>query len=293
MPASDTIRPRRSVLYVPAVNAKALAKLAELAPDAVIFDLEDSVAPEQKVAAREALQAHFAGNTKASYERVIRINPLAGDWGVDDLKTAIECQPDAILVPKVDTVRDLQEADDALDEADVDIAIWIMIETPRAVLNLGALAEQGRDRATRLQCFVIGTNDLAKETRVASTPDRRYLAPYLAQAVIAARAGGLDVLDGPFNDFSNAAAFAEQCREAANMGFDGKTLIHPSQIAEANRAFAPSEEAVAEAEAVRAAFALPENAAKGVISIDGRMVERLHLAQAEALLARAGASKGD
>ena len=163
-----------------------------------------------------------------------------------------------------------------------------MVETPKAMLNLGAFAEFGRDRAARLDCFVAGTNDLVKETGVLATPDRRYLAPWLMQMVLAARAGGLDVLDGVSNDFRDHDAFARECAEAAAMGFDGKTLIHPAQIAPALEAFSPSAEAVSEAEAIRAAFALPESAGKGVISVGGRMVERLHLAQAERLLARAG-----
>jgi citrate lyase subunit beta/citryl-CoA lyase len=285
-------RPRRSVLYVPAINAKALAKLPELACDAVIFDLEDSVAPAEKQAAREALRVHFSQPYQGKAERIIRINALSSEWGADDVAAACDCRPDAILLPKVNTPRDIQDLDDALDEPDSDIAIWAMIETPKAVLNLGAMAEFGLNRAARLACFVAGTNDLAKETGVLVTPDRRYLAPYLAQMVLAARAGGLDILDGPCNDFRNADALAAECREAAAMGFDGKTLIHPGQIEAANTIFAPAAAAVAEAEAIRTAFALPENAGKGVISIDGRMVERLHLAQAEKLLARAAAIGG-
>ena len=292
MPAPLQTRARRSALYVPANNAKALAKLAQLSPDAVIFDLEDSVAPGDKPAAREALRAYFESAGAAPYERVIRINPLAGEWGADDLRAAGACRPDAVLIPKVEGPRDLLDVDDALDEADADIAIWAMIETPRAILNLGPLAELGRDRAARLKCFVAGTNDLAKDTGVAVTPDRRYLTPYLAQIVVAARAGGLDALDGPFNAFSDLPGFDAECAEGARMGFTGKTLIHPSQIAGADDAFAPSQEAVAEAEAICAAFALPENAGKGVIPLSGRMVERLHLQQAEALLARAAAITG-
>jgi citrate lyase subunit beta/citryl-CoA lyase len=284
--------PRRSVLYVPANNAKALAKLPDLAVDAVIYDLEDSVAPANKAAARNALVAHFAAVTNAGFERIIRINALSTEWGADDLAAACACQPSAVLVPKVDGPRDIQDIDEALDEADTDIAIWAMIETPKAILNLGPVAQFGRDRAARLKCLVAGTNDLAKELRLTATPDRRYLAPYLAQMVAAARAGGLNMLDGPCNDFRDLDAFAAQCREAANMGFDGKTLIHPAQIEAANAVFAPAPEALDEARRIAAAFALPDNAGKGVISLDGRMVERLHLDQAQALLARAEAIAG-
>ncbi|MBL8582342.1 MAG: CoA ester lyase, partial [Rhizobiaceae bacterium] len=179
---------------------------------------------------------------------------------------------------------------EALDETDPleGPRFWVMVETPRAVLNLGAIAELGRDRAARLDCLVAGTNDLVKETGVLATPDRRYLKPWLMQMVLAARAGGIDVLDGVGNDFSDLEAFARECEDSAGMGFDGRTLIHPAQIGPANLAYSPSKAAVAEAEAVVAAFALPENAGKGVIALGGKMVERLHLAQAERLLAKAG-----
>jgi citrate lyase subunit beta/citryl-CoA lyase len=283
-------RPRRAVLYVPASNEKAMAKVTALACDAVIFDLEDAVAPEEKVAARERLRGWFANRLEMTPELVIRVNPLAGEWGTEDLLAARACAPDAILLPKVNTPRDIHDFDDALDETDAPegLKLWIMIETPKAMLNLGALAEFGRDRAARLDCFVAGTNDLIKETGVLATHDRRYITPWLMQMVLAARAGGLDVLDGVSNDFRDLDAFARECAEGAAMGFDGKTLIHPTQIEPALQAFSPSPDAVAEAEAIRAAFALPENAGRGVISIDGGMVERLHLAQAERLLGRAG-----
>lgn len=284
-----TYRPRRAVLYLPASNEKAIAKLPSLACDAVIFDLEDAVAPEAKATARERLKAWFSTRPKGGPECVIRVNPLASEWGSDDLAAACACAPDAVLLPKVNTPRDIHDFDDALDEATApdDLKLWIMVETPKAMLNIGALAEFGRDRAARLDCFVAGTNDLVKDTGVLATSDRRYIAPWLLQMVLAARAGGLDILDGVSNDFRDLGAFARECAEAVAMGFDGKTLIHPAQIGPALKAFSPSAEAVAEAEAIQAAFGLPENAGKGVISIDGRMVERLHLAQAERLLARA------
>jgi citrate lyase subunit beta/citryl-CoA lyase len=281
-------RPRRAVLFVPASNEKAIAKLPSLASDAVIFDLEDSVAPEAKAAARERLKAWFAARPKGGPEAIIRVNPLASEWGADDVTAVCACAPDAVLLPKVNTPRDIHDFDDALDEANApdELRLWIMVETPKAMLNIGALAEFGRDRAARLDCFVAGTNDLVKDTGVLSTPDRRYVMPWLLQMVLAARAGGLDILDGVSNDFRDLDAFARECSEGAAMGFDGKTLIHPAQIEPALKAFSPSPEAIAAAEAIRLAFALPENAGKGVISIDGSMVERLHLAQAERLLAR-------
>ncbi len=191
----------------------------------------------------------------------------------------------------MDTPRDIHDADDMLDETDAPagLRLWVMIETAKAMLNIGPLAEFGRDRAARLDCFVAGTNDLIKETGILATPDRRYLAPWLMQMVLAARAGGLDVLDGVSNDFRDLEAFSRECADGAAMGFDGKTLIHPAQIEAANRAFAPSASAIAEAQAIVAAFSLPENAQKGVLALEGKMVERLHLAQAERLLAKAGA----
>jgi citrate lyase subunit beta/citryl-CoA lyase len=291
---ADRSRPRRSVLYVPTSNERALAKIASLACDAVILDLEDAVAPSEKSDARERLKAFLTGRPKSGPEIVIRINPLSGEWGADDLALAGLAEPDAILLPKVDTPRDILEAGDALDEAFVPEAVklWAMIETPKALLNIGAIAELGRDPASRLACLVAGSNDIAKETGIRTTRDRRYLVPMLVHLVVAARAGGLVALDGVVNDFRDHERLASECAEAAAIGFDGKTLIHPDQIAIANQAFAPSPEAIAEARAIAAAFALSENAGKGVIALDGRMVERLHLAEAEALLARAARIEG-
>lgn len=289
-------RPRRSVLYIPASNDKALAKLASLTCDAVIVDLEDAVAPADKIAAREKLAGIFADRPVANHygrrcEMVVRVNALASEWGADDLLAAASCEPDGILLPKVDTPRDILEAGDVLDDnfAPDEVKLWAMIETPKALLNIGAIAELGRDPASRLSCFVAGTNDLVKDTGVLATPDRRYLVPWLMQMLLGARAGGLDMLDGVSNDFRDLDAFARECAEAAAMGFDGKSLIHPAQIEAANRAFAPSAEAVAEARAVKDAFSLAENAGKGVIALNGKMIERLHLAQAEKLLAKAAA----
>ncbi|TPL03213.1 CoA ester lyase [Mesorhizobium sp. B2-4-14] len=289
-------RPRRSVLYVPASNDKALAKIEQLSCDAVIIDLEDAVAPVDKTAARDRLAGIFANHPEAGTggrrrEMIVRVNALSSEWGTDDLMAMAKAEPDGILLPKVDTPRDVLEVGDVLDDnfAPDSVKLWAMIETPKAMLNLGAIAELGRDPGSRLACFVAGTNDLIKDTGVLATPDRRYLVPWLMQMLLAARAGGLDMLDGVFNDFRDAETFARECGEAAAMGFDGKTLIHPAQIEAANRAFAPSAAAMAEARAVKDAFALAENAGKGVIALDGRMIERLHLAQAEKLLAKAAA----
>jgi citrate lyase subunit beta/citryl-CoA lyase len=288
MPSSHRLR--RSVLYVPATNEKALAKLPSLDCDAAIIDLEDSVAPERKDEARERLRNFFREAMRGSRELVIRINALSSEWGSEDLLAARACKPDAILLPKVDTPRDVLDVNDALDDTDApaSLKLWSMVETPRAMLNLGAIAELGRDPSARLECFVAGTNDLVKETGVA---DRRYLTPWLMQMVLAARAGGLDMIDGVSNDFRDMEAFARECGEARAMGFDGKTLIHPAQIGPANAVFSPSEAEMAEAEAIREAFAQPENSGRGAISLNGRMVERLHLEQAGGVLARAAAMK--
>lgn len=282
---------RRSVLYVPASNEKAMRKCASLGCDAVIFDLEDAVAPEEKSAARERLRTFLAGNERPRMEVVIRINALSSEWGTEDLLAARAMRPHAILLPKVDGPKDVLAADAALDETDAprSLALWAMIETPRSILNLGPIAALGRDAAARLSCLVAGTNDLAKDTGIALTPDRRHLAPFLLQMVMAARAGDLSVLDGVSNDFRDLEAFECSCAEARAMGFDGKTLIHPAQIGPANTVFAPSVEALAEAEAIVAAFSRPENQRRGVISLDGRMVERLHLDMAERLIARSRA----
>lgn len=284
----DTYRQRRSVLYIPASNDKALAKIGALACDAVIIDLEDAVLPADKAMARDKVAGILAGPERRC-EMVVRINPLASEWGADDLLAVARAEPDGILLPKIGTPRDILEAGDLLDDnsAPDSVKLWAMVETPRALLNIGAVAELGRDPASRLACFVTGTNDLVKATGILATPDRRYLMPWLMQLVLAARAGGLDVIDGVANDFRDLDAFARECAEGAAMGFDGKSLIHPAQIEPANHAFSPSAEVLAKARAIRDAFARPENAGKGVIALDGRMVERLHLAEAEKLLAKA------
>ena len=284
------LRRRRSVLYMPAGNARALAKADTLDADTVIFDLEDSVDPAAKDDAREALRTFFRDTRPKRPECVIRINALAGPWGTEDLLAARACMPDAILLPKVDDAGDIRAAAEALAETDAPqtLRLWAMAETPRFLLNAAGIAELGRDPNNRLDCFVTGTNDLVKETGISAGQGRQYLQPLLTQIVIAARAGGLDAIDGVYNDFRDEDGFAGECAHGAALGFDGKSLIHPAQIGIANAALSPSPEEIASARAIADAFARPENAGKGVISLDGRMVERLHLAMAEKLLARAG-----
>lgn len=269
-------RPCRSALFLPASNPRAIEKARTLACDTVILDLEDAVAPEAKAAARDAAvaacRAGFGGR-----RTVLRINALDTPWGADDLAAAFDLPVDAVLVPKVRHGEEARHYAGAL----AGPALWVMIETARAIGQLRPIADAvGAEGA-----LVVGTNDLALEMRCAG---RGALAPLLPLVVAAARAAGALVLDGVCNDFSDLEAFAAEARAGAALGFDGKTLIHPAQIAPCNAAFSPSEEAVARARAVVAAFALPENAGKGAIRLEGGMVERLHLAEAERVLALAG-----
>ena len=277
-------RPLRSVLYVPGSNDKALGKLPSLAMDAVIVDLEDAVHPDAKASARETMVRGVASWLGRNALLVVRINALDSGNGPEDLKAALQIRPDAILLPKVDAPSAILALSDALSDLDADpaIRIWAMIETSRAIFNLAQIAELGHHHTARLNCFVTGTNDLMKETGVR---DAAEMQPWLMQIVLAAKAGGLSVLDGVYNDFADAAGFEAACVVARNRGFDGKTLIHPSQIEPANRTFAPDENDIAAAKAIIAAFALPENSSKGVVSINGRMVERLHLAIAKKTMA--------
>ncbi|UXN61902.1 HpcH/HpaI aldolase/citrate lyase family protein [Phyllobacterium zundukense] len=278
-----TFRPRRSVLYVPASNNRALAKAASLDADAIIFDLEDAVAPDVKEDAREILREYFLAHPQSKAERIVRINGLASEWGAEDLLAARACRPDAILLPKVETPQDITGVAEILEETDASdgIRLWAMIETPRGILNADEIAELGLRSTARLDCFVIGTNDISKET---GTRGRGALGPWIMQVLLCAKAGKLDVIDGVYNDFSDLDGFAAECIEAVRMGFDGKSLIHPSQIETANSSFLPDSASVAEAKMIVEAFSNRENLGKGVTSLNGKMVERLHLEMAEKLL---------
>lgn len=287
-----TIRPRRSVLYMPGSNARALEKAKTLSTDAVILDLEDSVAPDAKIVAREQVMAVAAAGGFGSREVIIRVNGLSGPWGMADLEAAAAVAPDAVLIPKVSKPEDVFEAVAVLDRlgAPESVKVWAMFETPLAVLNAAAIAGTAATKeGRRLTCFILGTNDLAKETRARFTPGRPAFLPWLATALAAGRAFGLDVIDGVYNNLSDAEGFVAECEQGRDMGMDGKTLIHPNQLEVANRVFSPTEAEVAQAEKILAAFALPENASKGVISLDGRMVERLHAEMAERVVAIARA----
>jgi citrate lyase subunit beta / citryl-CoA lyase len=286
-----TVRPRRSVLYMPGSNARAIEKARTLPVDAIILDLEDSVAPEGKIAARTQVSDAVAAGGFGAREVVVRINALDTQWWLEDLNAVAKAKPDAVLVPKVSNPGHLEDAAERLVDisADQKIRVWAMMETPLAMLNARDIAAAAADVETRLSAFVMGTNDLAKETRAAIKPGRAAMLPWLMNCVAAARAFGLDILDGVYNDLANTEGFARECNEAREMGFDGKTLIHPNQIAPCNAAFSPSGEEVAQAKKIIAAFDLPENRNKGVVQLDGRMVERLHAEMARRTVAIAQA----
>jgi len=273
-----TIRPRRSVLYMPGSNARAIEKARSLPADAVILDLEDSVAPQSKAAARQQVAEAVKAGGFGPREVVVRINGLDTEWWLDDLLAITHAKPNAILLPKISKP---EQFDDVIERfIDVHsghaVRIWAMMETPLAMLHAERIAAAARDPEVRLTAFVMGTNDLAKDTRAKLLPGRAAMLPWLMTCVAAARAHGVEIIDGVYNDLANAEGFAQECAQARDLGFDGKTLIHPNQIASCNAAFSPTPEEVAQAEKIIAAFDLPENAGKGVVALDGRMVERLH-----------------
>jgi citrate lyase subunit beta / citryl-CoA lyase len=277
-------RPRRSALYLPGSNARAIEKARTLPCDVVILDLEDSVAPEAKPAARAlAAEAVRLGGFDGR-ELVIRVNGLDTPWGADDLAAAADAGPDAVLVPKVATPADLAAYRKGLGPGP---PLWAMIETCRAIFALDALGRACR--AEGVGAWVIGTNDLIKEMRCRPGADRAPLLPALAMSVMAARAHGLAILDGVYNDIPDLDGLARECAQGADVGFDGKSLIHPTHLETANRIFAPAAGEVAWARIVAQAFDSPESAGKGVLKVDGRMVERLHLAEARRLIAVAEA----
>jgi citrate lyase subunit beta/citryl-CoA lyase len=286
-----TFRPRRSVLYMPGSNARALEKAKTLPADGVILDLEDSVAPDAKEAARRQVTETVKAGGFGSREVVIRVNGVDTPWHAEDLAAAAHAAPDAILVPKVSSPDALELIGRRLLDMGTDhkTRVWAMIETPLAIFNILAIAAEARDSESRLATLVMGTNDLAKDTRARLVPGRAPMLPWLSTCVAAARIHGVDILDGVYNDLSNADGFATECRQGVELGFDGKTLIHPNQIAPCNAAFSPSDEEVAQARKMIAAFDLPENKGKGVVSIDGRMVERLHAEMARRTVAIAEA----
>lgn len=284
-------RPRRSALYMPGANGRALEKAKTLAADVVILDLEDSVAPDGKDEAREKVTEAVRTGGYGKREVVIRTNGLDTEWGEADLRAAAAAGPDAVLIPKVATAETVRQARALVAESGAAKApaLWAMIETPLAILNVQEIAASASAESAPLQVFVMGTNDLAKESRAALTHARAAMLPWLTTALAAARAYGLDILDGVYNAFRDADGFAKECAQGVLLGMDGKTLIHPDQIDEANRAFSPDGDDVAWARRVMAAFEEPENAGKGVITLDGAMVERLHAEMASRTVAIADA----
>jgi len=276
-------RPRRSALYLPASNPRAIAKARTLPADIVILDLEDAVAPEAKEEARRAAVEAVNEGGFGNREVAIRANGLDTPWGAADLAAIAQSRADAVLVPKVGGPADIARCDAALAAGEPSMQLWAMIETCACVPHLGAIAATAA--TNRLSLFVMGVNDLAKEMRARLTPERTPFLPIMTLAVAAARAHGVAILDGVCNEFRDLEAFRAEARQGLLFGFDGKSLIHPDQIAPCNDCFSPGEDELARARAVIAAFALPENAGKGAIQVEGRMAERLHLEDARRLLA--------
>ncbi|MEH6758537.1 MAG: CoA ester lyase [Parasphingorhabdus sp.] len=285
-------RPRRSSLYMPASNARALEKAKTLAADTIILDLEDAVAPEFKDSARDQACEALALGDYGAREMVIRVNAVDTPWFAQDMKSVCASKADAILVPKVCSAADIIEINAIMDRENSGgpMKLWAMIEMPLAILNIAEIA--GMAHSTRLSGFILGFNDLAKEMRAEPDASRAIFLPAMAQTIMAARAHGLIALDSVYNDFNDPAGLAQECQQAKAFGFDGKSLIHPAQIDIANREFAPDDNKIAEAKAIIAAFSDPENAGKGAISINGKLTELLHLEQAKETLALAGAIEG-
>ena len=285
------IRPRRSLLFMPGSNARALEKARSLPVDGIILDLEDAVAPDAKAMARDQIAQAVAAKGFGRREVLVRINALDTPWWIDDITMAGKAGPDGILVPKISSVEDLSAIANRLSDinADFSIRVWAMIETSRAVLRAEELAAASRDSEMRLAGFVFGPHDISRETRIRVQPGRAAMVPMIIQCILAARAHGLEILDGPYSEISNVDGFAAECAQARDLGFDGKTLIHPSHIEACNAIFTPPAEEVAQARKIIAAFQQPENASRGAIQIDGRMVERLHADMARRTIAIADA----
>jgi citrate lyase subunit beta/citryl-CoA lyase len=282
---TDDLRPRRSVLYMPAANERALEKAKTIPADAIIFDLEDAVAPDAKPDARKRAAAAVLSGEYGRRELTIRCNGLDTEWGADDLIAAAAARPAAVVVPKIDSVAQVEAVVGRLDASGAhDVAVWPMIETPTAIFEVRRIAAH-----PRVAVLVMGTNDLAKELRAPIVPGRHPLVPHLATALLAAREAGKVIVDGVFNDVKDAEGFAAECRQGMEMGFDGKTLIHPSQVEPANDTWAPSEEEIEHSRRVIAAFEEAVADGRGVVTVDGRMIENLHVDNARRVLAVAEA----
>ena len=271
---------------MPGTNSRALEKARTLPCDVVIMDLEDAVAPDSKKLARQSVCDALDNGDYGFRERWVRINALSSEWGECDLTTVIKHRPDALVLPKVDNADDVISANELLREANLhpEITLLAMIESPCALLNIAHIAAAAS--ITRLAGLIVGSNDLAKDLRLQVSSERTGLLPALSQTVIAARAYQLEVLDGVYNNIADAEGFDQECRQGRQLGFDGKTLIHPSQIDTANSVFGPQADAINNAQAIVAAFAEPDNQGAGVLKINGEMTERLHLIEAQRLLAQ-------
>ncbi len=282
---TDDLRPRRSVLYMPAANDRALEKAQTIPADAIIFDLEDAVAPDAKPDARAKAIAAVQSGLYGNRELTIRCNGLDTEWGSADVTAAAGAHPAAVVIPKVDSVDYVERVASLLDDAGAnDVMIWPMIETPTAMFNVREIAAH-----PRVAVLVMGTNDLAKELRSPLVPGRHPLVAHLATALLAAREAGKVILDGVYNDVKNAEGFEAECRQGMEMGFDGKTLIHPSQVEPANDMWAPSADDIDYAERVIAAFDEAVADGRGVVTVDDRMIENLHVDNARRVLATAAA----
>ena len=290
------IRPRRSVLFMPGSNARALEKARTLPTDAIVIDLEDAVAPDAKAGARtQAVEAIKAGGF-GPREVVLRANAPDTPWFEADLAAAAEARADAVAVPKISDPETLLMIGRRLDAlgAPRSVKVWAMIETPLAVLRADRIALTARDPVTRLAVLMMGTNDLSKETGARILPGRAPMLAWLSTCVLAAKAAGIGILDAVWNDFRDLDGFTAECTQAADLGFNGKTLIHPSQIAPANEAFTPPAGEVDEARRIIELFDRPENAGIGVLQVEGRMYERMHadMARKTVALADAIAARG-
>jgi citrate lyase subunit beta / citryl-CoA lyase len=273
------VRPRRSVLYMPGSNERALGKARTLPADGLILDLEDAVAPDAKVGARDRVCQALAAGGYRPRETLIRVNGMATPWGFADLEAAAASGADGVLLPKVESAEAVRQALAVLDGAGApaDLPLWCMLETPRAMLRADEIA----GASPRLGGLVMGTSDLAQELRAAHTPLRLPLLTALGLCLLAARAHGLPILDGVHLDLADEEGFAAACRQGAELGFDGKTLIHPRQIETANQVFAPGEAELAEARRIIAAHEAAVLQGKGVVVVDGRLIESLHVAEAQ------------
>ena len=281
------MRPRRSVLYMPAANERALEKAKTIPCDAIIFDLEDAVAPDAKTTARANAIAAVSSGAYGSRELTIRCNGLDTPWGVDDLAAAAQTAAAAVVIPKVSSVEYLAKVADRLDAAGAraDMKIWAMVETPTAILEVRAIAA-----FWRVEVLVMGTNDLARELRASlDAADRYPLLPHLATSLLAAREAGKTILDGVFNDVKDLDGFRAESVQGFELGFDGKTLIHPGQVEICNEVWSPSKEEIEHAWRVIAAFEEATTAGRGVVTIDGKLIENLHVANAQRVLALANA----